>query len=114
MGWTVGDGGTVRETHDGGVTWNPQTSGVGQNLLSVSMATTQTGWVVGAVSGGAARIRKTTNGGTNWLAQTSNSAQQLNDVCAIDTQTAWAVGNVGTSSAVRSTGGQPGPPRPYL
>jgi len=46
-GWAVGSDGTIVHTEDGGRNWTQQSSGVGENLLSVMVANVRSGWAVG-------------------------------------------------------------------
>jgi hypothetical protein len=46
-GWTVGEGGTILATRDGGTTWEPQKSGTDKDLDGVHFADAHTGWAVG-------------------------------------------------------------------
>jgi len=91
--WAVGPGGVIRNTTNGGVNWQPQTSGTFNALLDVDFASTSTGWAVG--TGGI--ILHTTDGGSTWLGQVSGASNDLRDIYALNTTTAWAVG--GNSSA---------------
>ncbi|MCC7246396.1 MAG: hypothetical protein IT269_12005, partial [Saprospiraceae bacterium] len=66
-GWTVGAGGAVNKTTDGGNSWINQVSGSSASLQAVHFVDENTGWI----SGGASTILKTTNGGTTWAPQTA-------------------------------------------
>src|SRR5882672_4362882 len=46
--WTVGNGGTIRTTSDGGANWTGQTSGTSQNLYEVYFISPAEGWISGA------------------------------------------------------------------
>ena len=59
-GWTVGVGGWMCKTTDGGLSWKRLTSGTCRSLCSVHFVNSEIGWVVG--EGGT--ILRTTNGGT--------------------------------------------------
>lgn len=58
-GWAVGDNGIILTTTDGGLTWNPQSSGTLNHLKSVYFLNDSTGWGVGD----SGTILKTTTGG---------------------------------------------------
>ena len=60
LGWTVGDGGTILKTIDGGTTWMLQESGTNQVLYSVALMDTSNLVAVG----GFGAVLKTTDGGT--------------------------------------------------
>ena len=100
-GWTVGNAGTVMRTANGGATWDPQDSGVGQQLNGVdalSSAGVTYAWAVGnrPAANQPGVIRTTTDGGLNWTAQTNPVNQSLNAVDFVDDANGWAVGNAGT------------------
>ncbi|MBK6914154.1 MAG: T9SS type A sorting domain-containing protein [Ignavibacteriales bacterium] len=64
-GYSVGSGGFIRKTTNGGENWGVQNSGTGNNLLSVHFINSDTGWAVGQYN----TIRKTTDGGASWFSQ---------------------------------------------
>jgi photosystem II stability/assembly factor-like uncharacterized protein len=98
----VGWYGTILATHDGGATWQQQTSGIGSNLIGATCAADgRTVWAVGA--GGI--ILATRDGGIKWLRQTSGTAYELSGVYfTADGRTGWAVGVGGTIVATRDGG----------
>ena len=61
-GWAVGANGLIVATDDGGKTWEPQTSKVGNGLSCVSFVDTK----IGYIGGEGETILKTTNGGRTW------------------------------------------------
>ncbi len=63
--WSVGTGGLIFESKDGGGSWNPVASGTTQNLLSVKFVNDQVGWIVGDNN----TILMTTNEGKSWITQ---------------------------------------------
>jgi len=73
-GYAVGYSGTIIKTIDAGLTWNVQSSGTTDGLLSIYFPTVDTGYIVGDKG----TILKTTNGGgfpveVNEIPSTSNS-----------------------------------------
>lgn len=91
-GWTVGEGGMILRTADGGQNWQSQTSGTSANLNAVYFTDVFNGWAVG--DGGI--ILNTTDGGNNWLSQLSGTSEFLTSVCFINSTTGWVVGDYGT------------------
>jgi photosystem II stability/assembly factor-like uncharacterized protein len=63
-GWTIGEGGKILKTTDGGASWILQRDANHQtNLLDVYFADLNNGWAVGG------EILHTTDGGATWLSQ---------------------------------------------
>jgi hypothetical protein len=58
----VGDGGFYATTTNGGVTWTPQTSFTGEDLIDVYFSSPTVGWI----SGDDNAVFYTNDGGTNW------------------------------------------------
>ena len=46
-GWVVGKFGSIMRSTDGGLTWEPQTSGISQYLRSLTFIDNKVGWAVG-------------------------------------------------------------------
>ncbi len=110
-GWTVGSGGSVAATADGGATWAAGTGAAG-NLYGVAFADLSHGWVAGddgdVYFRGAGSIHATTDGGATWTSQPPGTLSPLNDVEFVDTLHGWAVGAGGRIVAT-SNGGRPAP-----
>ena len=62
-GWTVGHEGVILNTIDGGKTWNPQQSGVTEDLQRIVFIDEKHGWI-----GGNKVVLRTENGGETWQA----------------------------------------------
>jgi photosystem II stability/assembly factor-like uncharacterized protein len=72
-GWTVGDGGTILRTDDGGSTWSQQSSGVSGEVNGVAFIDKETGWASAHDSYGSLDsfyttpyLLHTTDGGATW------------------------------------------------
>lgn len=70
-GWSVGDGGEILRTVDGGQTWSKVASGVTTRLNSVRFADAKNGWIVGDFGA----LLRTTDGGEHWTLQPIGTAQ---------------------------------------
>lgn len=92
VGWTVGQGGIIYKSTNGGVNWVSQNSGTGSTLLKVHFVDSNNGWAVG--TGGT--IIGTTNGGANWSAQTSGTTADLHSLFFQNSSVGGVVGNNGT------------------
>ncbi len=83
-GWAVGDDGAIWHSIDGGLNWEPQTSGVRASLRAVHFLTPYTGWIVGRAElpGGGSRgvVLATTDGGLKWNLISTNAVPGLNFV----------------------------------
>jgi photosystem II stability/assembly factor-like uncharacterized protein len=90
-GWAVGSGGVIISTADGGRTWRPQVSGVGDDLFDVKFFDAREGWAVG--SGGA--MLHTTDGGRTWADEKRVTTHALERLFFVGRR-AWAVGFGGT------------------
>ncbi len=91
-GYTVGLGGTVHKTIDGGSTWFSQPSNTNNSLSSVFFLNATTGVAVGQNG----TIIRTINGGDTWNVQVSGVTAHLNKVFFTDATTGIAVGADGT------------------
>lgn len=95
-GWAVGAGGVIIATLDGGRTWRPQTSGVGDDLWDVKFFDAREGWAVG--TGGA--MLHTTDGGRTWGDARRVTTHALERLFLVGRR-AWAVGFGGTVVALK-------------
>jgi photosystem II stability/assembly factor-like uncharacterized protein len=92
LGWTAGNNGVIHKTTDGGSTWVPQFTPVGQSLNSIHFSTPDTGCAVG----NRGVILGTVDGGNTWFQQYSGTTEDLKSVYFTDRQTGFIVGNHGT------------------
>jgi photosystem II stability/assembly factor-like uncharacterized protein len=95
-GWAVGGEGVIIATTDGGRTWRPQRSGVGDDLYDVKFFGGSEGWAVGR--GGA--LLHTADGGRTWTEAKRVTPHALERVFTVGRR-AWAVGFGGTIVALK-------------
>jgi photosystem II stability/assembly factor-like uncharacterized protein len=95
-GWAVGGEGVIIATNDGGRTWRPQTSGVGDDLYDVKFFDESEGWAVGR--GGT--MLHTNDGGRTWTDARRVTTHALERLYTIGRR-AWAVGFGGTVVALK-------------
>lgn len=96
-GWAVGGEGVIIATADGGRTWRPQASGVGEDLYDVRFFDEVEGWAVGR--GGV--LLHTRDGGRTWAEAKRVSTHALERLFTIGRR-AWAVGFGGTIVALKN------------
>ena len=96
QGWAVGAEGVIISTADGGRTWRPQNSGVGDDLFDVKFFDASEGWAVG--SGGT--MLHTTDGGRTWGDAKRVTEHALERLFVVGRR-AWAVGFGGTAVATK-------------
>jgi photosystem II stability/assembly factor-like uncharacterized protein len=99
VGWAAGDAGTILRTSDGGATWFPQSSGVGEGITGIKVWDART--VYASTRGGG--VLKTTDGGSTWRQQPTPAGLGLFDIDFVDPNNGWAVGSKGTM--LRTTDG---------
>jgi photosystem II stability/assembly factor-like uncharacterized protein len=90
-GWAVGTFGTILYTEDGGMNWELQESGTGQDLRAVTFVNEKVGWAVG--NGGV--ILHTEDGGKIWKPQ-GNATTSLYKIYFVNEQEGWVGGDRGT------------------
>ncbi len=90
-GWACGNDGMILHSTNGGVSWTPQPSGVGEKLRDIRMADNMNGWTVGRDG----ILRRTTNGGVSWSHQPTHAFDDLRGIFVYDASTAWVVGSDG-------------------
>ena len=89
--WIVGDGGVIRATIDGGVSWFSQSSGTGSDLKGVFFLTSLEGWIAGQNS----TLLYTNDGGTSWISRNTGINVGPDAVFFLNSNEGWAVGNSG-------------------
>ena len=108
-GWTVGYGGAIVKTTNGGIDWLQQNSGTNLGLISVKFINEYTGWANGGNQGAYTNIIvKTTNGGQSWFTQYySTSIGIAHELFFINSNIGW-VACAGNNGKVLKTmnGGQ--------
>ncbi len=89
-GWAVGAHGTVLKTIDGGESWEPQQSSLGQDfgLSAVAAGDGETAWAVGDEG----TVLRTLDGGQTWTSRGKGASAHLSAVQVVDAKTAWAGG----------------------
>ena len=99
IGWAGGNDGLLIHTTDGGDTWSPQDTGLGQtnDLFSVYFTDSTHGWVT-SVSG---KVSYTTDGGDTWKNSPVVFGDKVSDITLrsihfADSTHGWAVGDKGT------------------
>ena len=95
-GWAAGGEGVILSTGDGGLTWRPQASGVGEDLYDVKFFDEAEGWAVGR--GGV--LLHTRDGGRTWVDTKRLTTHALERVFLVGRR-AWAVGFGGTIVALK-------------
>lgn len=112
---TVGGGGTIFRTIDGGITWTPQDSGTNEPLNAISCADSERCLVVGGGGGDATQlILRTDDGGASWIKELSGPSSTTgdNELFSVayhgDTDTAsvggWGAGGGGARLFLRRVG----------
>jgi photosystem II stability/assembly factor-like uncharacterized protein len=96
-GWTVGTGGKIFQSTDGGNTWTAQIHVTNNNLHGVSFVNRDVGYAVGDNG----TFLKTTNGGAGWSVQTTVPAYNWSKVHFANDTLGWIVG--GTALGIRQT-----------
>lgn len=97
VGYACGEGGVMRKTVDGGVSWSTLTSPVANDQFTVFFIDELRGWIGGATSGA-----RTTDGGATWTLMT-NIPSFTKAIVFTDADTGYAVGQTGQT--LRSTDG---------
>jgi len=97
---TVGHGGKILRTSDGGLTWESVTSSTTNNLFCVSFNNINFANAVGATG----TIVGTTDGGINWMNQPGWTNQNLFGVSFLNPDTGITVGNYGVIRMTNTAG----------
>ena len=109
-GWTVGAGGAIFATNDGGRTWRALSSPTAADLSDVKFFDTKEGWAVG--TGGT--VIHTTDGGASWRTERTNTTHPLERLFFTGRSRGWAVGFGGTIIAYAPNAPTNPAPRPKL
>jgi photosystem II stability/assembly factor-like uncharacterized protein len=102
--WAVGQRGVILYSHDGGQTWQPQTSGYQYTLSSVSFVDERNGWAVGGTTipythRSEGIVLRTTDGGAQWQRVNAPLLPRLVHVQFFDTEHGIAIGETSPSCA---------------
>jgi len=90
-GWTVGQGGRIMHTIDGGYTWDSQAFGNGSGLLGVIFTDLLNGWAVGYNN----VIMHTVDGGNTWEVLSEGNSDYITNVWSTSNDNCWIVGKGG-------------------
>jgi photosystem II stability/assembly factor-like uncharacterized protein len=96
-GWAVGSAGVVCRTHDGGESWEVDTTDIGHPLGAVSFVDTLEGWVL-PHSSESGSVYHSVDGGDEWTHQVVIEGQppifmiDLGELVFVDAQRGWIVG----------------------
>lgn len=90
--WAVGPRGRILYTRNGGITWDPQPSGVLKDLTDVWAFSPQEAFVCG----GGGLILHTEDAGHTWIPVTLPTNNSLFALWFVNESEGWAVGNNGT------------------
>jgi photosystem II stability/assembly factor-like uncharacterized protein len=91
-GWIGGEGGLILKTTDGGLTWNPQSSGTTENIFRIAVVDQQTAYAAGTNG----LLMGTTDGGAHWQLQSFKGGFIFFDIAFADARNGWAVGELET------------------
>lgn len=97
--FSVGQGGIIQKTTNGGANWSIYPTGITSELRGLYFIDNNTGYVTGA----SGRIFKTTNSGVNWIEQTSGVTAALNSVYFRNSTTGWI--SVSNGACLKTTNG---------
>ena len=96
-GFIVGDDGIVRQTTNGGASWQGHNFKIASPFYAVDCVDSTTVTIVGySPDDAAGTIYHTTNGGTSWSRQNSTTPEVLYGVDFLNRDTGFAVGSGGT------------------
>jgi len=90
-GWAAGDEGSIIHTEDGGVSWEIQSSGATERLMSIHFGDTNSGWAVGQYG----CVLHTQDGGSSWNSINCSPDSWFNSVYCFGDDSCWAAGYQG-------------------
>ncbi len=97
--YTIGNGGTVMKSSDGGITWTILNTGTTKNLRQADfLQNGLIGYAIGYAQGTGSSIIKTTDGGINWQNLNFNHIYYLSSIDFVDEQTGFVGGSIGLES----------------
>ena len=97
--YTIGNGGTVMKSSDGGITWTILNTGTTKNLRQADfLQNGLIGYTIGYAQGAGSSIIKTTDGGNNWQNINIDQIYYLSSIDFIDEQTGFVGGSIGLES----------------
>lgn len=105
-GWLVGDGGAVRQTLDGGASWEappaepPQTLAEGFSWRAVACRGEKV-WIAGSPG---SIVLRSEDGGQSWESSPTGVSSPLTAMTFVDEQRGWAVGEFGVILATEDGG----------
>jgi photosystem II stability/assembly factor-like uncharacterized protein len=108
-GFVTGVNGSIMKTKDGGASWQTQSTGAYNYLLSVYFPDVNIGYAVGGYDSAAISkgiILKTIDGGVSWTNQNSGTAIWIESVFFINPDTGYAVGQWGLILKTTNGGNQ--------
>lgn len=88
-GIAVGNEGVV--SLNDGTGWTTSHAFNNQNIMSICMIDSDTGWCAGQYGS----LYRTDNGGENWIKQVSGTTQDINSIFFVNSNLGWACGNNG-------------------
>ncbi len=90
-GWVCGNDGMILHSTNGGASWTPQNSGVGEKIRDIWFADEDNGWAGGRDG----LLIHTTDGGLNWNPQNSPAQDDIRGFHMLDNQRGWMVASDG-------------------
>jgi len=91
VAWIVGYHGTILRSHDQGLTWELQPSGITEALFRVSAVNANEAWICGSYG----TIIHTGDGGKSWHKQQTPTDEHLFGLDFINPRQGWVVGSRG-------------------
>ncbi|WP_166831991.1 YCF48-related protein [Thalassoroseus pseudoceratinae] len=105
-GWLVGDGGLVRTTDNGGVSWGPPTKSLPREVRdcldfhAVAVRGAKV-WIAGRPGG---VVWHSPDGGASWQKQPTGQTVPIHDLEFVDDNFGWAIGDLGMMLATGDGG----------